>query len=97
MAALGPPDGDRALRRVISPGGGAIVDPRNRWMLYRGRLPVWLDVRPEVLGQRLRRSPNVRPLVQGGDPSPRSGHWRPRASASTPRRRASTASPSSAA
>ena len=59
---------DRALRRVISPGGGAIVDPRNRWSLYRGRLPVWLDVRPEVLGQRLRRSPNVRPLVQGGDP-----------------------------
>ena len=68
VAALGPPDADRALRRVISPGGGAIVDPRNRWTLYRGRLPVWLDVRPEVLGQRLRRSPNVRPLVQGGDP-----------------------------
>ena len=53
---------------MISPGGGAIVDPRNRWSLYRGRIPVWLDVRPEVLGQRLRRSPNVRPLVQGGDP-----------------------------
>ena len=53
---------------MISPGAGAIVDPRNRWWLYRGRVPVWLDVRPEVLGQRLRRSPNVRPLVQGGDP-----------------------------
>ncbi len=53
---------------MISPGGGAVVDPRNRWTLFRGRLPVWLDVRPEVLGQRLRRSPNVRPLVQGGDP-----------------------------
>ena len=60
--------GSRPLRRVISPGGGAIVDPRNRWSLYRGRIPVWLDVRPEVLAQRLRRSPNVRPLVQGGDP-----------------------------
>jgi len=68
VAALGAPDPDPRLRRVISPGGGAIVDPRNRWALYRGRLPVWLDVRPEVLGQRLRRSPNVRPLVQGGDP-----------------------------
>ena len=68
VVALGPPDSDPGLRRVISPGGGAIVDPRNRWSLYRGRIPVWLDVRPEVLGQRLRRSPNVRPLVQGGDP-----------------------------
>ena len=68
VAALGPPDPGPTLRRVISPGGGAIVDPVNRWTLYRGRLPVWLDVRPEVLGQRLRRSPNVRPLVQGGDP-----------------------------
>ena len=62
------PTRPRRSRRVISPGGGAIVDPRNRWPLFRGRLPVWLDVRPEVLAQRLRRSPNVRPLVQGGDP-----------------------------
>ncbi|HEU0243769.1 MAG TPA: shikimate kinase, partial [Candidatus Limnocylindrales bacterium] len=68
VAALGPADASPTLRRVISPGGGAIVDPRNRWALYRGRLAVWLDVRPEVLAQRLRRSPNVRPLVQGGDP-----------------------------
>jgi 3-dehydroquinate synthetase len=29
---------------------------------------VWLDGRPEVLAQRLRRSPHVRPLVQGRDP-----------------------------
>ena len=68
VAALGPPEAGFALRRVISPGGGAIIDPRNRWTLFRGRIAVWLDVRPEVLGQRLRRSPNVRPLVQGGDP-----------------------------
>ncbi len=68
VAALGPPDPEPGLRRVISPGGGAVVDPRNRWALFRGRLPVWLDVRAEVLAQRLRRSPNVRPLVQGGDP-----------------------------
>ena len=71
VAALGPPDASPRLRRVISPGGGAIVDPRNRWALYRGRLPVWLDVRTEVLAQRLRRSPNVRPLIQGGDPMSR--------------------------
>lgn len=68
VASLGAPDPGPALRRVISPGGGAIVHPRNRWALYRGRLPVWLDVRTEVLAQRLRRSPTVRPVVQGGDP-----------------------------
>ena len=68
VAGLGPADPDRELRRVISPGGGAIVDPRNRWTLYRGRVPVWLDVRTEVLAQRLRRSPTVRPLIQGHDP-----------------------------
>jgi 3-dehydroquinate synthase len=67
VMSLGAPDATPELRRVISPGGGAVVDPRNRWALYRGRLPIWLDVRPEVLAQRLRRSPTVRPLVQGGD------------------------------
>jgi shikimate kinase/3-dehydroquinate synthase len=68
VVALGPPDPEPGVRRVISPGGGAVVDPRNRWLLYRGRMPIWLDVRPEVLAQRLRRSPTVRPLVHGGDP-----------------------------
>src|SRR5438128_7721402 len=34
---LGPPDRDRELRRVIATGGGTVVDPRNRWRLYRGR------------------------------------------------------------
>ncbi len=68
VAALGPADPEPGIRRVISPGGGAVVDPRNRWALYRGRVPIWLDVRPEVLAQRLRRSPVMRPLVHGGDP-----------------------------
>lgn len=68
VAELGPADPAPTVRRVISPGGGTIVDPRNRWALYRGRLAVWLDVRPEVIAQRLRRSPTIRPLVQGGDP-----------------------------
>lgn len=68
VAALGPGDPGARLARVISPGGGAVLDPRNRWALYRGRVPVWLDVRPEVLAQRLRRSRTVRPLVQGRDP-----------------------------
>ena len=63
IAALGPADRDLRLRRVVATGGGAVIDPRNRWRLYRGRVPIWIDGRPEVLGQRLRRSPTVRPLI----------------------------------
>jgi 3-dehydroquinate synthase len=68
IADLGPADPATDVRRVISTGGGAVVDPRNRWALYRGRTSVWLDGRPEVLAQRLRRSPHVRPLVTTRDP-----------------------------
>jgi shikimate kinase/3-dehydroquinate synthase len=68
VEALGPADPEPFVVRVIATGGGAIVDPRNRWSLYRGRLSVWLDGRPEVLAQRLRRSPHVRPLITGRDP-----------------------------
>ena len=68
VAELGPADRGTAIRTVVATGGGAVVDPRNRWALYRGRVPIWLDVRPEVLAQRLRRSPNVRPLIVGRDP-----------------------------
>jgi 3-dehydroquinate synthase len=68
VAAVGAPDRRPELARVIATGGGTVVDPRNRWRLYRGRLPVWLDGRPEVLAQRLRRSVTVRPLVAGRDP-----------------------------
>lgn len=68
IEALGSPDAGPRLTRVIAPGGGAIVDSRNRWRLFRGRRTAWLDVRTEVLAQRLRRSPNVRPLIVGRDP-----------------------------
>jgi 3-dehydroquinate synthetase/shikimate kinase len=68
VADLGPADRGPGVRQVVATGGGTVVDPRNRWALYRGRVPIWLDVRPEVLAQRLRRSPNVRPLIQGRDP-----------------------------
>ena len=68
IEALGPADAGPELTRVIAPGGGAIVDPRNRWRLFRGRRVAWLDVRTEVLAQRLRRSPTVRPLIVGRDP-----------------------------
>jgi shikimate kinase/3-dehydroquinate synthase len=68
IAALGEPDRAPGIGRVIAPGGGAVVDPHNRWHLYRGRVPIWLDGRPEILAQRLRHSPHVRPLVAGRDP-----------------------------
>jgi shikimate kinase/3-dehydroquinate synthase len=68
VAELGEPDAGSEVHRVIATGGGAIVDPRNRWLLYRGRLPLWLDARPEVLAQRLRRSPTVRPMLTAHDP-----------------------------
>ena len=68
VARLGPADPEPGLRRVISTGGGAPVDPRNRWLLYRGRRVAWLDAPAEVLAQRIRHSPNPRPLLTGRDP-----------------------------
>src|SRR4029079_3348883 len=68
IEALSPADRSEKVTRVIAPGGGAIVDRRNCCRLSRARGVVWLDVRPEVVAQRLRRSPNVRPLVVGRDP-----------------------------
>jgi shikimate kinase/3-dehydroquinate synthase len=68
VETLGPADPDGLVHRVIATGGGAVVAPRTRWARYRGRIVVWPDGRPEVLAQRLRRSPHVRPLVQGRDP-----------------------------
>ncbi len=68
IADLGPPDTDARLRRVVSTGGGTPVDPRNRWLLYRGRRVAWLDAPPEVLAQRIRRSPSARPLLAVRDP-----------------------------
>ena len=68
VLSLGPADPDPRLRRVIATGGGAAIDPRNRWLLYRGRFPVWLAASAEALGHRIGRSPNVRPLIAGRDP-----------------------------
>jgi len=68
VLSLGPADADPELRRVIATGGGSIIDPRNRWLLYRGRFAVWLDGSPEILASRLARSVHVRPLVADRDP-----------------------------
>jgi shikimate kinase / 3-dehydroquinate synthase len=66
--ALGASDTRPELTRVIATGGGALIDPHNRWRLYRGRVAVWIDGSPEALARRLRHSPNPRPLLQGRDP-----------------------------
>ena len=68
VEALGPADSRPGLTRVIATGGGAPVDPRNRWRLYRGRMAAWLDAPPEILAQRVRRSAVPRPLLGGHDP-----------------------------
>ena len=72
-SSAGPsPTSDRPIPHRTSvgssPRAGARSSTRNRWALYRGRTTVWLDGQPEVLAQRLRRSPHVRPLVTGRDP-----------------------------
>jgi 3-dehydroquinate synthase len=67
VLSLGPADPDPELRRVIATGGGTVIEPANRWLLYRGRFAVWLDGAPEILASRLARSSNVRPLVAGRD------------------------------
>ena len=68
IEALGPADSRPGLTRIIATGGGAPVDPRNRWRLYHGRMAAWLDAPPEILAQRVRNSPNPRPLLSGRDP-----------------------------
>jgi shikimate kinase/3-dehydroquinate synthase len=68
VLSLGPADPGAELRRVIATGGGAVIDPRNRWLLYSGRFPVWLDGAPEILASRIGRSANVRPLIAGTHP-----------------------------
>ena len=67
VLSLGLADPDPELRRVIATGGGTVIDPRNRWLLYRGRFPVWLDGPAEIIAGRLIKSVNVRPLVAGRD------------------------------
>ena len=85
VADLGPADPEPAVRRVVATGGGAVVDPRNRWSLYRGRMSVWLDSRPEVLAQRLRRSSTSGRWSRAATRSARSATLARSASGSTPR------------
>ena len=67
IEALGPADRGHRLSRVIATGGGAVLDPGNRWLLYRGRRVAWLDAPSRVLAGRLAHSPVPRPLLDGHD------------------------------
>jgi shikimate kinase/3-dehydroquinate synthase len=67
ILALGEAAPGPKLDRVIAAGGGAILEPRNRWHLFRGRRVVRLQAPPEILLRRLRGGP-VRPLLAGPRP-----------------------------
>jgi shikimate kinase len=57
-------------RRVISVGGGSIVDPATRDVVSAGNRVVRLDASPETILERLRASPGAeeRPMLAGTDP-----------------------------
>ena len=83
VAALGAPDPDPTVRRVIATGGGAVVDPRNRWALYRGRRV--------GLARRTARGPRPAPAAHAARPAARRG---PRPDRRDPRPRGAGASAS---
>jgi len=66
VRTLRPSKGE-AISRVIAGGGGCVIDPRNRWDLFRGRRVVALWAPPDLLLRRLRGG-QARPLLAGRDP-----------------------------
>jgi shikimate kinase len=61
----------RVARRsgaVIATGGGAILDPASRDVLFTSNLVVCLRASPEQLARRLAHSRERRPLLAGEDP-----------------------------
>src|SRR3990170_2659498 len=53
---------------VVSAGGGAVIDPLNRWALWHHGTVAWLDAQPELLVSRLRADAVARPTFQPYDP-----------------------------
>jgi shikimate kinase len=61
----------RVTRRrgaVIATGGGAILDPVSRDALFTSNLVVCLQASAEQIADRLARSRERRPLLEGADP-----------------------------
>ena len=52
---------------IIGVGGGAVLDPLNRWALWHHGLVAWLDVAPTHLRARLEADPVARPTFQPYD------------------------------
>jgi len=52
---------------IIGAGGGAVLDPLNRWALWHHGLVAWLDVPPAELVRRLEADDVARPTIQPYD------------------------------
>lgn len=65
--ALAVAEACRQRGSVIGAGGGAILDPLNRWALWHHGVVAWLDLRPEELVARLEADPVSRPTFQPYD------------------------------
>ena len=50
---------------IIATGGGAVIDPLNRWALWHSGPVAWLDAPDDVLLERLARHYKPRPLLEG--------------------------------
>lgn len=53
---------------VIATGGGAVIDPLNRWAIWSQARAVWLDAPDDGLASRIQRDRVERPLARGGAP-----------------------------
>jgi 3-dehydroquinate synthetase len=49
---------------VIGVGGGAVLEPLNRWALWHHGIVAWLDASPDALVERLDRDPIDRPTFR---------------------------------
>lgn len=55
-------------QRVVSTGGGAVLDPQNRAAMRAENLVIWLRATPETIFKRLKWSVHTRPLLKDPDP-----------------------------